>query len=105
MKSYSKEKNELLWEKKRVKYVKEYPFMIGLDKGSDGRLFWKVWDAETYRKFRGKPLFVCSYWNDKEVKKFYWEDLRNPIALFVSGIWQGVMDGEQLLLLPEKISK
>jgi len=82
--SYAKEHNIKKWKKTRIIYIKHYPYMIGLDKGSDGRLFWKVWDADSYRVFRGKPLWVCSYWE----KKFYIKDLSNPIRIYENGEWR-----------------
>lgn len=59
-------------------------FVVQLDVGFDGRLFWKVWTKSEYSKFRGKPYFSCSYWNDKKnrLKKWFEGNLSEPLMVF-----------------------
>jgi hypothetical protein len=59
-------------------------FVAQLDVGFDGRLFWKLWVKAEFKKFRGKPYFVCSYWNDKKhrLKKWFEGNLSKPLMVF-----------------------
>jgi len=56
-------------------------FVVQLDIGFDGRLFWKFFTRFDYRKKGGKPYFVLSYWNDRKEKELRWyeDDLSVPL--------------------------
>lgn len=85
---YQKKENAEIHPKYRLKYVKAKGFMIGLDSGNDGRLFFKVWTADNYRRFRGEPDWIASYWADLIVTKFYINNLHKPFMWHNGVVWQ-----------------
>ena len=75
-----KEKNRFT-QKKRIKTIFTKLGVLAIDVGWDGRIFFKVWNSkEAYARFRSKPRWCASYWNDKENQeiKIYVQDLKNP---------------------------
>jgi hypothetical protein len=56
-------------------------YIMKVDRGWDGRIFWLIWALDQYKKFRGRPKIKISYWNDRKnkVRKFYVQDLKNPV--------------------------
>lgn len=79
MKPLNKDKN-----KKRILTLEHKTYVLGVDEGFDGRLFFKIWLKSTYKKFRGKPFWVASYWNDavNKEKKFFENDLKVPVKVW-----------------------
>lgn len=70
--------------KRRLMTLEKNAYVLGLDCGPDGRLFWKIWLKSAFKKFRGKPFFCCSFWNDNVLneKKYYENDLRKPLKVW-----------------------
>jgi hypothetical protein len=56
-------------------------FVVQLDIGFDGRLFWKFFTRHDFKKLGGKPYLVLSYWHDRVEKKLKWfeSDLSVPL--------------------------
>lgn len=87
-KSYTKhllkEKNRFK-QKKRIRTLYAKSAVLAVDIGYDGRIFLKLWLSKvTYDRFRRKPEWCASYWNDKDrkEKKIYVQNLQRPKHLF-----------------------
>lgn len=81
-KQFLKSKNRKK-EKVCIKELVSYPYILKIERGYDGRLFFLLFNEQNLRKYRSPPKWKASYFNRTEfIKEWYEQDLRNPKKIF-----------------------
>jgi hypothetical protein len=77
-KHFLKQKNKGK-EKICLKELIHYPFILKIEKGFDGRIFFIAFNEDNIKKYRSKPLWQASYFNRNENQKEWYENnLKTP---------------------------
>jgi len=82
--NFLKKKN-LEYPPKRNLFVLDFlGFVLKVDVGYDGRVFWLVFNKSDYTRFRHPPVWQFSYWHNryKHQKEFFLNDLSNPVRVY-----------------------
>jgi len=76
--------NNVRFEHKRIKTFFRNGQVLAIDKGIDGRLFLKVYEANEYNEWRGNYFWIASYFENHRLNQneFYLMDMKNPVRVW-----------------------
>lgn len=79
---FEKKKTKEIAEKEKVKTIREHwgKNVLRIDKSKkDGRIFFLYFTKGAFDSYRGKPRWKASYFPDGYEKKFFVNNLHNPV--------------------------